>query len=90
MYVYNRLTCLSASRDSKSSGNTDISRSFEFFLILSFKTLMRRAVPNTVNSWQRNRKEYHTCNSLCAMLLVAELISIKYNVGQPDGSTTIN
>jgi hypothetical protein len=51
---------------------------------------MGRAVPNTINSWQRNRNEFPTCNSLRAILLVRELISIEYNVGQPDGSTTIN
>jgi hypothetical protein len=47
------------------------------------------AVPNTINSWQHKRKKFPIRNSLRAILLVTELISIEYNVGQPDGSTTI-
>jgi hypothetical protein len=47
-------------------------------------------VSNTINSWQRNRKEFPTCKNLRAILLVTEILSIEYNVGQPDGSTTIN
>ena len=47
-------------------------------------------VSNTINSWQRNWKEFPTCKSLRAILLVTEILSIEYNVGQPDGSTTIN
>ena len=52
--------------------------------------VMGGAVPNTINSWQRNRKEFPTCKSLRAILLVTEILSIEYNVGQPDGSTAIN
>ena len=50
---------------------------------------MGRAVPNTINIWQRGRNDFPTCNSLRAILLVTELISIEYNVGPPDGSTTL-
>jgi len=42
---------------------------------------MGRAVPNTINSWQRNWNEFPTCNSPLAILLVTELISTDYNVG---------
>ena len=51
---------------------------------------MGRAVSNTINSWQRNRNGFPTRNNLRATLLVTELISIEYNIGQPDGSTTLN
>jgi hypothetical protein len=51
---------------------------------------MGRAVPNTINSWQCNRNDFPICKSLLAILLVTELISIEYNIGQQDGSTTIN
>ena len=36
MYVYNRVTRLSASRNSNSSGNTETSRSLEIFLNIKF------------------------------------------------------
>jgi len=36
VYVYNRVTGLSASRDSESSGNTDTSRVWNVFLNIKF------------------------------------------------------
>jgi hypothetical protein len=51
---------------------------------------MGHALPNTVKTWQRNRTVFPPRNSLGAILLVAEQISMEYNVGQPDGSTTLN
>jgi len=58
--------------------------------MLSFKVVVGRAVPNTVNRCKWHRNEFPTCNSSRAILLVTELISTEYSVGQPDVSTTIN
>lgn len=49
---------------------------------------MGHAVTDTLNNGFRLYPPPR--NSLGAILLAAEQISMEYNVGQPDGSTTIN